>query len=73
MQIFITVKFEKRKEKVQKEDDKYFVYIKSLPQKGEANKEVVKEIAKYFKVKEEGVKIVKGLKSYKKTIIIKED
>jgi uncharacterized protein len=71
MEISVTVKFEKRKEKVEKEEDKYFVYIKSLPQKGEANREVINEIAKYFGVDEKDVKIVKGLKNHKKTISIK--
>ena len=71
VQIFVTVKFEKNKEKVVKENDKYFVYIKSLPEKGEANKEIIKELAKYFKVEESCVKIIKGRKTHKKIINVK--
>jgi uncharacterized protein len=73
MQIPVTVKFEKRKEKIVEENGQYFVYTKSLPQRGEANKEVIKEIAKYFKVTEEDVKIVRGSKNRKKTISIKDN
>ena len=72
MQIFVTVKFEKRKDKVVEKDSKYFVYVKSLPQKGDANREIVKEVAKYFRLSEENVKIIKGIKSHKKIIVIKD-
>ncbi len=68
MEIILTVKFENRKEKVEKRGEKYFVYVKSLPEKGKANSEVVREIAKYFKVNENEVKIIKGKRSRKKII-----
>ncbi len=73
MQIFVTVKFENRKDKIVKEDNKYLAYIKSLHRKGEANKEIIKEFAKYFKVDEDKVKIVSGTKSCKKIIAIKKE
>jgi uncharacterized protein len=71
MEITVTVKFENRKEKVEKTGERYIVYVKSLPEKGKANIEVVREIAKYFKISESKVKIIKGTKSRKKTIFIK--
>jgi uncharacterized protein len=71
MQISVTVKFEKRKEKVVREEDKYFVYIKSLPEKGETNKEIIKELAKYFRVEENCIKIIRGKKTHKKIVDIK--
>ncbi len=70
MQILVTVKFEKRKDKVVEKDSEYFVYVKSLPQKGDANREVVKEVAKYFGLSEDNVKIIRGIKSYKKIIAV---
>ena len=73
MEIIITVKFENRKEKVEKKDNNYIVYVKSLPEKGKANSEVIREIAKYFKVNESEVKIVSGIKNRKKTILVKNN
>ncbi len=42
------------------------IKIKEIPQKGKANKEIIKQLSKLFDVK---VDIVKGLKSSQKTII----
>jgi uncharacterized protein (TIGR00251 family) len=70
MEISVTVKFENRKEKVEKKNEKYIVYVKSLPEKGKANCEVIREIAKYFQVSEKEVKIVSGIKSRRKVILI---
>lgn len=72
MIIEVTVKFEKRKEKIVKKTEKeYLIYLRSEPVRGEANKEVTTEIARFFNVKEESIKIVEGKKERKKKILIK--
>lgn len=44
------------------------IRIKQVPQKGKANKEIVKELSSYF---DHDVSIFKGEKSSKKTMLIK--
>ncbi len=44
--------------------------IKSKPQKGEANKEVIRKISKHFKIKQSCVMIMAGQKSRKKLVQI---
>jgi uncharacterized protein (TIGR00251 family) len=45
------------------------IRIKSLPQKGKANKEIIKEVSNLTKT---NVEIISGLKSHQKTLLIKE-
>lgn len=46
------------------------VYVKSLPEKGRANQEVLKLIADFFRIRLNEVKIKSGLKSQHKLIIL---
>jgi len=46
------------------------VGIKSKPQKGEANRELIKKLSEYFGVSQSQVKITSGEKSRKKLIQI---
>ena len=46
------------------------VGIKSKPQKGETNRELIKKFSKYFDVSQSQVKIISGEKSSKKLIQI---
>lgn len=48
----------------------YRVRVKAPPAKGEANREVVKTVASHFCVPPSCVKIVRGMKSRKKTVLI---
>jgi len=48
----------------------YKVQVKSLPLKGQANKEVIKVIASYFGVPASNVEIVRGHKSSIKRIAV---
>ena len=48
--------------------DKINVGIKSKPIKGEANKEIIKKIAKHFKTSTINVKIKSGQKAHQKII-----
>jgi len=53
--------------KLDKKEETLLVEIKSIPEKGKANKEIVKELKKYFKKQ---IKIVSGLKSKEKIVEI---
>jgi uncharacterized protein (TIGR00251 family) len=73
MKIFITVKLRAKEKKIEKIDDNHFlVFIKELPIKGQANKAIIKLVAKYFRIPITQVKIVSGAKSKQKVIKIQE-
>ena len=54
------------------EDDKIIVGLTSKPERGKANLELIKKLAKYFKVSSSQIKIVSGLKSRRKIVEITE-
>ena len=66
------VQVEFSKEFFQVEDEEITIGIKSKPIKGEANKEVIKKIAKHFGVSTSQVKIKSGHKSKEKIIEISQ-
>ena len=71
MKIFVKVKFENRKNKIEKIDEEnYIIFVKAEPEKGKANKKIIRTIAKHFKKDISDVKIISGLKSKKKIIEI---
>ncbi len=72
MNISVKVKFERSKEKVLENNGTYVVFTKKEPKQGEANEDVVKEIARYFKIDKKRVKIIKGSKLNKKIISIND-
>jgi uncharacterized protein (TIGR00251 family) len=45
------------------------IRIKAIPQKGKANKEIIKEMSKLTKM---DVEIISGIKSHQKTLLIKK-
>jgi uncharacterized protein (TIGR00251 family) len=51
-------------------DDQIDIGIKSNPIKGEANKEIIKKIAKYFSISTGTIQIKSGHKSKEKIIVI---
>jgi len=53
-------------------DNNFTVYIKSVPEKGKANKELIKILSKHFKTPQKEIKITTGLKSKNKTVLIKK-
>jgi uncharacterized protein YggU (UPF0235/DUF167 family) len=71
MQIFIEVKFGKKK--IEKKNDRYIIYIKDFSKSGEGNKRIIKEMGSYLKVNENKIKIIKGLRSRKKLLLIEEE
>jgi len=58
------------KDFIEVKDDEISVGIKSKPQKGEANKELIKKLSKHFNVSQSQVRITSGEKSRKKLIQI---
>ena len=48
------------------------VYITAVPEKGRANKEVVKTLADYYQVKKSDIRIIKGQRSRNKTVEVRE-
>lgn len=69
MRMDVEVKTGKNKTCVTKKDfGKYEVWLRSLPIKGAANKELIELLANYFNVKKYQLRIVKGLTSPKKII-----
>jgi uncharacterized protein (TIGR00251 family) len=64
------VEVEFHKDYVRLEGDKIFVGLKSRPERGEANVELIKKLAKYFGVRSSQVKIASGWKSRTKIVEI---
>jgi len=64
------VKVEFSKEFLEIQDNQINIGIKSKPVKGEANKEIIKKLAKHFGVSTALVQIKSGLKSKQKIIEI---
>lgn len=64
------VEVEFHRDFIKVEGNKIIVGLTSMPEKGKANLELIKKLAKYFKVSSSQVKIVAGLKSRKKIVEI---
>lgn len=71
MKIFVRVKPKVKKEKVEKIDDVHFkVSVKEPPEKGQANRAVIKAFADYFNIPSSRINIVSGFKSKEKILEI---
>jgi hypothetical protein len=68
MKYKIKVKFHEDFVKV--DDDNILVGLKSKPEKGEANKELIKKLAEHFNVHSSNVRILSGFKSRNKIVEI---
>jgi uncharacterized protein (TIGR00251 family) len=64
------VEVEFHRDFIKVEGNKIIVGLISMPEKGKANLELIKKLAKRFKVSSSQVKIVAGLKSRKKIVEI---
>lgn len=72
MKIFVKVKTGAKEEKIEKTDENnYKVFIKERPEKGLANKAVIKILSRYFKVPQKNAIIISGFSSRQKIIKIK--
>lgn len=71
MRIFIKVKTGARKESVEKiDEDNYIIFVKERPEKGLANRAVIRTLSRHFGILQQDVKIISGLSSRKKIIKI---
>jgi len=52
------------------EENRIIAGLRAKPERGEANRELVKKIAKHFKISTSQVKIISGLKSKNKIVEI---
>lgn len=66
------VNVEFNKEFLSVEEDQIIIGIKTKPIKGEANKEIIKKLAKHFKVSTSLIQIKSGHKSNQKIIQIQD-
>ena len=67
MQYSVSVRFSSDGQ-IKVSGDEISISIKSPPERGKANRELVKKLAKYFGVGEDRVRIVSGLASRKKLV-----
>ena len=68
MRYDVEVKF--HKDFIEIDGNRIVVGLTSKPEKGEANRELVKKLAKHFKVSSSQIKIVSGLTSKSKVVEI---
>ncbi len=68
MRYEVEVKF--HKDFIEVNGNNITIGLTSKPEKGEANRELIKKLAKHFKVSTAQVRIVSGLKSKTKTVEI---
>ncbi|MEW6214742.1 MAG: DUF167 domain-containing protein [Nitrospirota bacterium] len=71
MKLFITVKPKSRREKVEKTDNGYVVYVKEQPVDNKANLALIRLLSEHFGVPKSQITIVSGMKSKHKVVGIK--
>ncbi|HET9807199.1 MAG TPA: DUF167 domain-containing protein [Nitrososphaeraceae archaeon] len=69
MKYFISISFN-TSELFQVKGNEIKVSIKSKPELGKANRELIKLLSKYFEVSTDKIKIIQGAKSRKKVVYI---
>lgn len=71
MKIFIKVKSNSKKEKIEKTNEtNYLILTKKPPSEGKANRAVIKILAKYFRIPQINIKIISGKFSKRKIVKI---
>jgi uncharacterized protein (TIGR00251 family) len=69
MKIFVKVKTQAKVKKIVKVDGThYHVFTNAPPEKGKANKDIIKILSKYFDISVSRIKIITGDKSREKII-----
>ncbi|MDD4527014.1 MAG: DUF167 domain-containing protein [Candidatus Margulisbacteria bacterium] len=61
-----------QKESITLFGDNYKIKINETPEKGKANEKIIKLLAKRLKISQKNIRIIKGVFSNKKTILISE-
>ena len=71
MKISVKVKTRAKKEGVEELiPGEFIVSVKTAPEKGKANKRVIKFLAEHFKIAKSDIEIISGLTSKRKTISV---
>lgn len=71
MKIFVKVKTKARVKKIVKVDETHYVVSTNAPpEKGKANKDIIKILSKYFDIAVSRIKIITGEKSKEKVVKI---
>lgn len=71
MKINVRVRTQSKKQEVIEESDFYRVKLLSAPERGKANRELIKVLAEYFKVSKSQIKIIQGFKRPDKVVEIR--
>ena len=61
----------KKEEIIKKSEDSFEIRVKEKPEKGKANREVVRILSSYFKIPESKIRLVRGFKERNKIFEIK--
>jgi len=56
---------------IKKSDDSFEIKVKEKPEKGRANREVVRILSFYFKIPESKIRLIKGFKKRNKIFEVK--
>ena len=69
MRIFVKVKPGAKRNFVEKLDkEHYAVSVREIPEKGKANKEVMRLLSRYFDIPQKSISIKRGVKSSRKVV-----
>ena len=70
MKLSVKVKPRAKEDRVEVNKDEIRIFVKEPPEKGKANKAVIKLLAKHFKVPQASIKIISGKTSRNKIVIL---
>ena len=73
MKIEIKVITNASKNIIKEEDNVFKVYVTAQREKGKANKQVIKLLAKHYDISKSSLEIIKGEKSNKKIVLVKNN
>ena len=73
MKYTVFAKFNSRPGKIQLIDNEIIICLRSEPERGKANKELISKLANYFGVSKDKVHIISGLTSTKKLIEVENE
>ena len=63
----------KKREVIRKSKDNFKMKVKSKPEKGKANREVIKMLSCYLKIPESKIRLIKGFKQPNKIFEVSEN
>jgi uncharacterized protein len=72
MRYTVSVKFN-LSGKIEVNGSEIIIYLRSKPEKGKANKELIERLASYFEVSKGKVQIISGLTSRNKVVEIRDE